>query len=183
MRNEYLTDNNNYSDVNPSDWYCTAVSTLSKMGIINGYTDGTFNPGGYITRAEFAAIDARFELNGNTTEADFSDIYTHWAKKEISIAANNGWILGYEDGSFRPNQLITRAEAMTLVNRVLNRVPEDKSDLLRGMTEWMDNMNTAAWYYLAVQEATNSHEFERKDNGYETWTELRANRDWTEFER
>jgi uncharacterized repeat protein (TIGR02543 family) len=183
MRNQYLTDNNNYSDVNPSDWYCTAVSTLSKMGIINGYTDGTFNPGGYITRAEFAAIAARFELSGNTTEADFSDIYTHWAKKEISIAANNGWILGYEDGSFRPNQLITRAEAMTLVNRVLNRVPEDKSDLLRGMTEWTDNMNTAKWYYLAVQEATNSHEFERKANGYETWTELRVNRDWTEFER
>ena len=182
-RNRNMTSVNSFTDVNDGDWFCTAVSTLAKMGIVNGYADGTFDPNGNITRAEFAAIAARFEKNGNTTAADFGDVYGHWATKEISIAANNGWILGYEDGTFQPNRLITRAEAMTLINRVLNRVPETTSDLLKGMTTFSDNANTNAWYYIAVQEATNSHDFTRKLNGYEYWTQLRANRDWTLLEK
>lgn len=183
VRTRYMTSSNSFSDVNKGDWYNTAISTLSSMGIVKGYADGTFDPNGNITRGEFAAIAARFEKNGNTTDADFSDIYTYWGKKEISIAANNGWVLGYEDGSFKPNQLITRAEAMTMVNRVLQRIPQSTKDLLKGMITWSDNRDTDEWYYLAVQEATNSHDYELKTNGYETWTELLPARDWTKLEK
>ncbi len=95
VRNSYMTESNTFSDVDEDDWFCRAVSTMSAMGIVNGYPDGTFRPNGNITRAEFAAIAARFDKNGNTTPADFSDIYGHWASEEISVAANNGWILGY----------------------------------------------------------------------------------------
>jgi hypothetical protein len=182
-RAKYMTKTNNFTDVEKGMWFNTAVSTMAAMGIVNGYPDGNFHPDDYITRAEFAAIAARFDSKGNTTGASFSDIYGHWAQKEINLAYNNGWILGYEDGSFKPNQNIVRAEAMTLINRVLQRVPERKSDLLDNMITWPDNMDTSKWYYLAVQEATNSHDYNRKKNGYEYWTELRKNRDWAALER
>ena len=176
---ENLTKTNRYSDVAATSWYNTAVSTLSSMGIITGYPDGTFRPNAAITRAEFAAIAARFDNDGDKTAAKFSDIATHWAKDEISIAYNNGWITGYPDGTFGPQRDITRAETMTLVNRVLNRQPETEDDLLPNMTVWTDNANPKAWYYLAVQEATNSHYYEFKTNSqYEKWTELRETRDW-----
>ena len=168
-------------DVNA--WYNTAVSTMANMGIVGGYPDGSFGPDNSITRAEFAAIAARFEQYGNTTDASFTDIYGHWAMKEISIAANNGWVLGYEDGTFRPDQKITRAEAITTVNRVLQRVPENTSDLLDDMIKWQDNMDTSKWYYIMIQEATNSHSYERKPNGYKHWSELRPVRDWTDSAR
>ena len=129
-----LTKPNRYSDVTRADWYNTAVSTLSSMGIITGYPDGTFRPNAAITRAEFAAIAARFDHDGDKTAAKFSDIANHWAKDEISIAYNNGWINGYPDGTFGPQRDITRAETMTLVNRVLNRQPETEDDLLPNMT-------------------------------------------------
>ena len=180
VRDENLTKTNRYSDVAATSWYNTAVSTLSSMGIITGYPDGTFRPNAAITRAEFAAIAARFDNDGDKTAAKFSDIATHWAKDEISIAYNNGWITGYPDGTFGPQRDITRAETMTLVNRVLNRQPETEDDLLPNMTVWTDNANPKAWYYLAVQEATNSHYYEFKTNSqYEKWTELRETRDWT----
>lgn len=184
VRDENLTKTNRYSDVASTAWYNTAVSTLSSMGIITGYPDGTFRPNAAITRAEFAAIAARFDSNGDKTTAKFSDIATHWAKNEISIAYNNGWITGYPDGTFGPQRDITRAETMTLVNRVLNRQPETEDDLLPNMTVWTDNANPNAWYYLAVQEATNSHYYKFKTNSkYEKWTELRETRDWTLLEK
>ena len=184
VRGENLTKTNRYSDVAPTSWYNTAVSTLSSMGIITGYPDGTFRPNAAITRAEFAAIAARFDNDGDKTAAKFSDIATHWAKDEISIAYNNGWITGYPNGTFGPQRDITRAETMTLVNRVLNRQPETEDDLLPNMTVWTDNANPKAWYYLAVQEATNSHYYEFKTNSqYEKWTELRETRDWTQLEK
>ena len=184
VRDENLTKTNRYSDVASTAWYNTAVSTLSSMGIITGYPDGTFRPNAAITRAEFAAIAARFDHDGDKTAAKFSDIANHWAKDEISIAYNNGWITGYPDGTFGPQRDITRAETMTLVNRVLNRQPETEDDLLPNMTVWTDNANPKAWYYLAVQEATNSHYYKFKTNSkYEKWTELRETRDWTQLEK
>ncbi len=184
VRAENLTKTNRYSDVAATSWYNTAVSTLSSMGIITGYPDGTFRPNAAITRAEFAAIAARFDNDGDKTAAKFSDIANHWAKDEISIAYNNGWITGYPDGTFGPQRDITRAETMTLVNRVLNRQPETEDDLLPNMTVWTDNANPKAWYYLAVQEATNSHYYKFKTNSkYEQWTALRETRDWKALEQ
>ena len=164
VRDENLTKTNRYSDVAATSWYNTAVSTLSSMGIITGYPDGTFRPNAAITRAEFAAIAARFDNDGDKTAAKFSDIANHWAKDEISIAYNNGWITGYPNGTFGPQRDITRAETMTLVNRVLDRKPETEDDLLPDMVTWTDNADKKAWYYLAVQEATNSHYYEFKTN-------------------
>ena len=183
-REANMTKSNGYNDVKDGDWFCCAVSTLSKMGIIKGYEDGSFKPNAPISRAEFAAIAARFDPDGDKTPASFSDVTSHWAKDEISIAANHGWIKGYEDGSFKPDQKITRAETMTLVNRVLNRLPEAKDDLHKDMKTWVDNMDETAWYYLAVQEATNSHYFKNKTSTkFEQWTDLRDTRDWSELEK
>ncbi len=183
-REANMTKSNSYNDVKDGDWFCCAVSTLSKMGIIKGYEDGSFKPNDPISRAEFAAIAARFDPDGDKTPATFADVTSHWAKDEISIAANHGWIKGYEDGSFKPDQKITRAETMTLVNRVLNRLPETKDDLHKDMKTWVDNMDETAWYYLAVQEATNSHYFKNKTGTkFEQWTDLRDTRDWSELEK
>ena len=183
-RTANMTKSNSYTDVKDGDWFCCAVSTLSKMGIIKGYEDGSFKPNDPISRAEFAAIAARFDPDGDKTPATFADVTSHWAKDEISIAANHGWIKGYEDGSFKPDQKITRAETMTLVNRVLNRLPETKDDLHKDMKTWVDNMDETAWYYLDVQEATNSHYFKNKTNTkFEQWTDLRDTRDWSELEK
>ena len=183
IRNANSTKSNSYSDVAAGAWYNHAVSTLSAMGIVKGDSHGKFNPNAPITRAEFAAIAARFDDKANTTAVDFSDIASHWAKNEISAAANNGWINGYTDGTFRPNNKITRAEAMTLVNRVLKRLPETAEDLHNDMIKWSDNSDTSAWYYLAVQEATNSHYYDLKENKHEKWSKLRETRDWTELEK
>ena len=182
-RNANSTKSNSYSDVAEGAWYNHAVSTLSAMGIVKGDSNGKFNPNAPITRAEFAAIAARFDDKANTTAVDFSDIASHWAKNEINAAANNGWINGYTDGTFRPNNKITRAEAMTLVNRVLKRLPETAEDLHNDMIKWSDNSDTSAWYYLAVQEATNSHYYDLKENKHEKWSKLRETRDWTELEK
>ena len=182
-RNANSTKTNSYSDVAAGAWYNHAVSTLSAMGIVKGDSHGKFNPNAPITRAEFAAIAARFDDKADTTAVDFSDIASHWAKDEISAAANNGWINGYTDGTFRPNNKITRAEAMTLVNRVLKRLPETAEDLHNDMIKWSDNSDTSAWYYLAVQEATNSHYYDLKENKHEKWSKLRETRDWTELEK
>ena len=182
-RTANATKTNKYADVSSDKWYNQAVSTLSAMGIIKGDSRGNFNPNAPITRAEFAAIAARFDKTENVAAASFGDVATHWAKPEISVAANNGWINGYTDGTFHPDSRITRAEAMAMINRVLQRLPESKADLLDGMIQWSDNADTSKWYYLAVQEATNSHYYELKANQHEKWTKLRENRDWTELEK
>ena len=183
-REANMTKSNGYNDMKDGAWYTCAVSTLSKMGIIKGYEDGSFKPDASISRAEFAAIAARFDPDGDTTPATFSDVSSHWAKDEISIAANHGWIKGYEDGSFKPDQKITRAETMTLVNRVLKRLPETKDDLHKDMKTWPDNQKESAWFYLAVQEATNSHYQKlKKDGTHETWESMRETRDWAALEK
>ena len=183
-REANMTKSNSYNDMKDGAWYTCAVSTLSKMGIIKGYEDGSFKPDASISRAEFAAIAARFDPDGDTTPATFSDVSSHWAKDEISIAANHGWIKGYEDGSFKPDQKITRAETMTLVNRVLKRLPETKDDLHKDMKTWPDNQNESAWFYLAVQEATNSHyQNLKKDGTHEKWESMRETRDWAALEK
>mgnify|MGYP002611640980 FL=1 len=178
VRDANYTRENSFTDVSSDAWYCSAVSTLSAMGILSGYPDAAFRPNASITRAEFAAIATRFDADGDKTPASFDDIANHWAKDEISVAANNGWVNGYKDGSFRPQNNITRAETMSLVNRVLNRKPETAEDLLENMAKWTDNADTNAWYYLAVQEATNSHYNTSKENSaYEKWTGLRKTLD------
>ena len=183
VRTANSTQSNSLSDVTRGQWFNHAVSTLSSMGIVKGHNDGTFAPNAPITRAEFAAIAARFDDKNTDTSSKFTDIASHWAKNEIGIAANKGWINGYPDDTFRPNQDITRAEAMTLVNRVLNRLPENSSDLLDSMIKWPDNSDASQWFYLAVQEATNSHYYKTKENKFEKWTKLRETRDWTELEK
>ena len=182
IRSENFTHQNDFSDVAADAWYCSSVSTLSRMGIIAGYPDGTFRPNAPITRAEFAAIATRFDNNGDKTPVSFTDIIGHWAEGEITVAANHGWVSGYGDDTFRPQNQITRAETMSLVNRVLKRLPETPADLLPDMITWTDNADTSSWYYLPVQEATNSHYYEFKENSkYEKWTELRETRDWSKL--
>ena len=185
VRTANSTQSNSLSDVSRGQWFNHAISTFSSMGIVKGNPDGTFDPDAPITRAEFAAIAARFDDKNTNNTSNFSDIASHWAKDEIGVAANKGWINGYPDSTFRPDQYITRAEAMTLVNRVLNRLPEKSEDLLDDMIKWPDNADASVWYYLAVQEATNSHDYSDKSDAdkYEKWTKLRENRDWTELEK
>lgn len=182
VRDANLSYTNTFSDVNADLWCNTAISTMTKLGIVHGRTASTFDPNAFITRAEFAAIAARFDKSSVSQLANFSDISGHWAALEISKAAANGWVNGYSDGTFKPDRNITRAEAMALINRVLNRVPETVNDLLPDMVTWPDNMNTSTWCYLDVQEATNSHDYERKSNGCETWTKLTKVPDWKIYE-
>lgn len=180
VRSENLSKHNDFADVTEDSWYNTAVSTMAGMNILKGRTANSFAPQAPITRAEFAAICARFDSGRAEENSGFTDISGHWAEKEIERAATLGWVSGYTDGSFHPDAPITRAEAMTLINRVLCRMPETKADLLDSMTKWPDNQ-PGAWYYLAVQEATNSHTYEQKDSKYETWTALTAEPDWSKY--
>lgn len=180
VRSENLSKHNDFADVTEDSWYNTAVSTMAGMNILKGRTANSFAPQAPITRAEFATICARFDSGRAEENSGFTDISGHWAEKEIERAATLGWVSGYTDGSFHPDAPITRAEAMTLINRVLCRMPETKADLLDSMTKWPDNQ-PGAWYYLAVQEATNSHTYEQKDSKYETWTALTAEPDWSKY--
>lgn len=183
VRDGAFTTSNTYSDVAYGKWYNNPISTMSALGIITGYPDGTFKPNKPITRAEFAAIAARFDETQSGKSATFSDVIGHWAAKEIGIAYYNDWIKGYPDGTFKPDQNITRAEAMTLINRVLERKPESPADLLTNMNKWTDNMDTSKWYYLDVQEATNSHGYTRKTFNYELWRQMIPDPDWSRYER
>lgn len=184
VRMQNLTKDNAYSDVSDTAWYAAAVSTLSKMGVISGYPDGTFRPNAPITRAEFAAMIARFDETAKSADTPFTDISGHWAENAIGKAYGNGWVEGSSKTVFCPESNLTRAETATLLNRVLHRLPEKESDLLANQIVWPDNPETF-WGYLAIQEATNSHEYERKADGvHETQTALRENRDWSkEFEQ
>ena len=182
VRSENLTDQNTFTDVSADAWYNVAVSTMSDMDIVFGRTDYQFDPDAYITRAEFAAIAARFDSGSYSGDDLFTDIEGHWAADQISRAAEKGWITGYPDGTFGPNRYITRAEAVTMINRVLNRMPKDKDALHEDMKVFVDNADTNAWYYLAIQEATNSHEYKKdKDGVYETWTDVLPARDWAQY--
>lgn len=184
-RAQFWATTNAYSDVKSGDWFNNAVSTLSNAGIISGYPDGTFRPNAPITRAEMAKVVALF-AKLDKSENLFNDIAGHWAEAYIRLAAGNGWIAGYPDGSFKPQQNITRAETMTMINRVLDRVPSVESHLLPyNVMLTFPDCQSGQWYYIAVQEATNSHTYERavtEKHGDEQWIALRENRDWTEFE-
>lgn len=184
VRMQNLTKDNAYSDVSDTAWYAAAVSTLSKMGVISGYPDGTFRPNAPITRAEFAAMIARFDETARSADTPFTDISGHWAENAIGKAYGNGWVEGSSKTVFCPESNLTRAETATLLNRVLHRLPEKESDLLANQIVWPDNPETF-WGYLAIQEATNSHEYERKADGvHEMQTAKRENRDWSkEFEQ
>lgn len=183
-RTKFDSLDNNFSDVAKGKWYNRAISTLANAGIIKGDPAGTYRPGDPITRAEMAAIIARFgdfKEGGKT----FNDISGHWAQKYIELAASNGWINGNPDGTFKPNNNITRAETVAMINRVLDRQTKDVSDLLpvAQMTNWSDNMDTAKWYYRDMQEATNNHKAERVgDSIYEKWTEKLPDIDWASYQ-
>ena len=184
-RSQYWTTTNAYSDVAAGSWYNNAISTMSSAGIVNGYPDGTFRPDAPITRAEMAKMISLF-AKLDKTEDRFTDIAGHWAEAYIKLAAGNGWIEGYPDGSFKPQQSITRAETMTMINRVLERVPSTISHLLPySVMQTYPDCVASDWFYIAVQEATNSHTYERaatEKNGDEQWIALRDNRDWTQLE-
>lgn len=181
VRDGNLTAENTFADVTDGQWHNKAISTMAKLGVVKGRNAEAFDPNAPITRAEFATICARFDKTQISTGSNFTDISGHWAEKYIERAATLGWIAGYSDGTFRPGNYITRAEAMTMINRVLCRMPQSEDDLLNDMTVWPDNHPTD-WHYLAVQEATNSHEFDRKGEVNEKWTKLTKAPDWTRYQ-
>ena len=181
IRDGNLTADNDFSDVSDGQWHNKAISTMAKLGIVKGRRADRFDPDASITRAEFAAICARFNTKPVENSGSFSDISGHWAENEIERAAAFGWISGYPDGTFHPDARITRAEAMTMINRVLCRMPQSESDLLDSMVTWPDN-KPSDWHYLAVQEATNSHDFDRQGEVGESWTKLTSVPDWTRYQ-
>ena len=180
VRDSNLTAENAFNDVAFGLWHNKSISTMANVGILKGRTADTFVPNAPITRAEFAAICSRFDRSNVEIKSDFNDISGHWAEKEIRRAASLGWIKGYTDGSFKPDQNITRAEAASMINRMLHRLPETVEDLLDGMVQWQDN-NPSDWYYINMQEATNSHDFKQKGEIHEHWTKLTANPDWDRY--
>ena len=181
VRDGNLTTENIFADVTNGQWHNKAISTMAKLGIVKGRRADSFDPDASITRAEFAAICARFNTKPVENSGSFSDISGHWAENEIERAAAFGWISGYPDGTFRPDARITRAEAMTMINRVLCRMPQSESDLLNSMVTWPDN-KPSDWHYLAVQEATNSHDFNRQGEVGESWTKLTSVPDWKQYQ-
>lgn len=176
-RKAYTTSYNTFKDVPASAWYNTAVSTMAKLGIITGGSDGYFRPNDPITRAEMAAMIARCDGGYySSTYSGFTDINGHWASSYIARAYELGWITGY-GSTYAPDRYLSRAESVAILNRVLNRAPQYTSDLLKNMTTFSD-VGTNAWYYLDVQEAANSHTYTRRTNGYESWDKLTANPSW-----
>ena len=186
-RNELWSQSNPYTDVQPDTWCNAAVSTMTRAGVIQGFSDGTFRPYAPITRAQFATIAVRFFEVVYSGDDKFTDIADHWAKDYINKAAEAALINGFSDGTFRPNQNITRAQAMAIFNRVLGRAPENDHLLPGEMITWPDNMDKNAWYYANMQEATNSHEYrieyDADGEPYEVWTKLLPVRDWAAFEK
>ena len=173
---------NSFSDVKEGDWYNNAISTCARAGALKGRGDGSvFDPNANITRAEFAVIAARFLDSSYVDDGkgDFADTADHWAAKEIRLAAKAGWVNG-NGNTFNPDAYITRAEVMTIVNRMLDRTP-DKDHMLPDMKKWTDNPEDA-WYYEAVQEATNEHDYTRDETAVESWTLVKEHRDWAALE-
>lgn len=171
VRASNMTTVNSFEDVAEDLWCNTAISTLAKLGVFRGRTVDFFDPDAPITRAEFAMVCSRFDQSEIEAGSHFSDISGHWAQTGIERAAAIGWVQGYQDGTFRPENRITRAQAVTMINRVLRRLPETDEDLLPDMKVWPDNPSSA-WHYLAMQEATNGHDYTRKDNVHEQWIVL-----------
>ena len=185
VREEYWSTESGYSDVKAGDWYNNAISTLSNLGVITGYEDGNFRPNASISRAEFVTIATRFFDYTAEYEGTFSDVsYSSWYADFVQAAVDMGLVNGYENGTFRPNASITRAEAVAIVNRVLLRRP-DADHLLPWsvMNTFSDNVLESAWYYEDIQEATNSHDYEWLKSGVEDWTEKLPERDWAALER
>lgn len=192
-RDTYWSKTNNYNDVKSTDWYNNAISTLTKLGVLTGYPDGGFHPQANITRAEFATMAVRFfDVTGVSTSGKdaFSDIDGHWANEYINMAYLLEIVNGYPDGTYRPQKAITRAEAMTIVNNTLRRSPcnEGIRPVAKDMITWPDNMDTTKWYYAAVQEATNSHEYTYfaasvGNTSNELWQKILPVRDWAAFEK
>lgn len=180
VRDSNLTAENAFNDVAFGLWHNKSISTMAHVGILKGRTSDTFVPNAPITRAEFAAICSRFDRSNVEIKSDFNDISGHWAEKEIRRAASLGWIKGYADGSLKPDQNITRAEAASMINRMLHRLPETVDDLLDGMIQWQDNQ-PSDWYYINMQEATNSHDFKQKGEINEYWTKLTENPNWDRY--
>ena len=181
-RAEYWSKTSPFTDVSPESWYNNAIATLANAGVLNGYEDNTFRPGNAITRAELVKIAMAFY--GTTSSGGsgvFSDTDEHWASAFINAAAELGFISGYGDGTFQPDRLITRAEAMKIINRTLGRTPE-KDHLLPDMITWSDNANPDVWYYAEVQEATNSHTYTDGDL-HEVWERILPVRDWAALEK
>ena len=180
VRDSNLTAENAFNDVAFGLWHNKSISTMANIGILKGRTADTFVPNAPITRAEFAAICSRFDRSDVEVQSNFNDISGHWAENEIRRAASLGWIQGYTDGSFKPDQNITRAEAASMINRMLHRLPETVDDLLDGMIQWPDNQ-PSDWYYINMQEATNSHDFKQKGEIHEHWTKLTENPNWDRY--
>lgn len=173
-RTKFRSSTNDFKDVGSKDWNNIAISTLAQMGILTGRGDGIFDPNANITRAEFAVICSRFDKLDSSVVGSFKDVpASHWAYKEIYSAVAKGWVEGYEDGSFRPDQNITRAETITLVNRVLGRAVKTFDNVAANgdsMKIWPDNADVEMWFYTAIQEATNSHDHATNAEGEEAWT-------------
>jgi len=186
-RAEFWRQDNPYSDVELTDWYNNAISTTSNFGIFHGTPNGVFQPYRAITRAELASVLARLQDVSCNEAPVFIDTHGHWAQEAINAAALHGWVQGFAgpDGTFLPDQPITRAEAAAMINRAFNRLPENQQDLLPNMRIWPDNANPNAWYYLYIQEATNSHRYIRKAGGvHETWVQIiLPERPWHLLER
>lgn len=178
FREENRAESCPFPDVGRGSWYSSAVSTCVRAGLIRGLPDGTFGGDRPIARAEFAAMAARFLSEETAPESGFADLAGHWAQDEVDRAVAAGWLKGYPDGNFHPEEYITRAQVMALVNRMLGRTP-DTEGMRPEMVRWPD-CPEGAWYYADVQEATNSHTYEREgESGPETWTGLTPGRDWT----
>ena len=179
-RSLYYSTASGFRDVDSTKWYNTYVATLNNAGVITDSRTGYFRPNDAITRAELAAMLAQF-AEKKSAAIYFSDVSAgYWAANAIALTANLGWINGYPDGTFGPDKTVTRAELMAMVNRATGRAPESTSALLSGMKTWKDNADTARWYYLDVQEATNSHTYTGAST--ETWTSLTATPDWSQYE-
>jgi hypothetical protein len=182
VRDGSLTAESEFDDVTTEMWCDKAIATLARLNILKGRGEGVFDPEATITRAEFAAICARFDDSEVETGSTFSDIADCWAKEEIQRAAALGWVTGYPDGTFRPYDNITRSEAATLINRMLQRLPQTAEDLLENAVTWPDAPESE-WYYLAIEEATNSHAHEADEaDGHERWTALTEAPDWKQYQ-
>lgn len=178
-RKTYYSTKSGFRDVASGSWYNTYVATLNNAGVITDSSNGYFRPNEAITRAELAAMLAKFS---ETTGAAnyFNDVSAkYWAANAIAICAKLGWITGYPDGTFRPDKNVTRAELMAMINRATGRAPKSADAFLPGMKTWIDN-TADKWYYLDVQEATNSHSYTVK--GSETWTALTSDPNWSLYE-
>ena len=171
VRAEYRTEEHDYYDVPETAWYRREMATMTALGIFEGYPDGSFRGDQAITRAEFAATLARIseEMISDDGFTAFSDIRGHWAEGEIMTIEDFNWIEGYPDGTFLPDDCVTRAETAAMINRMIHRLPEQLSDLREDMLCWPDNEDTSEWYYLAMQEASNSHDYHRLLGTREKW--------------